>query len=158
MALKDVQLPELGEGVDSGDVVAVLVSPGDSVQKDQPLIEVECEKASVEIPCPFEGIVCEVKVKVGDQVKIGQTIITLETGKVQTEEETPSEADKENDDKTAVSDLDGERQPEPPSRTREAAGAPPQRTGDQGADGEGRREFSRARDRERTRGGSSPGR
>ncbi len=73
-----VKLPELGEGVDSVDVVAVLVAVGDRVEKDQGLIEVETEKASVEVPSTAAGTVTELHVAEGDTLGENAPIVTLE--------------------------------------------------------------------------------
>jgi pyruvate dehydrogenase E2 component (dihydrolipoamide acetyltransferase) len=87
MAVKEITLPELGEDVENGDVVEVLVSEGDTIEKDQPVIEVETEKASVEIPAPFGGTVKEIQVKAGDTVQVGQTLLTVETEEKEEEKE-----------------------------------------------------------------------
>lgn len=75
---QDVALPELGENVTGGDVVNVLVKPGDSIQKDQALLEIETDKATIEVPSPAGGKVVEVRVKKGDKVKVGQVMLVLE--------------------------------------------------------------------------------
>jgi pyruvate dehydrogenase E2 component (dihydrolipoamide acetyltransferase) len=86
-------VPELGEGVDSVDVVAVLVSVGDTVQLEQPVIEVETEKASVEVPSTVTGKVLEVHVTVGDTLGAGSEIITVDgTGAPTGEAEPPVSA------------------------------------------------------------------
>ena len=74
----EFRLPELGENIKQGDVVKVLVKAGDSVRKDQPLIEVETDKASVEVPSTAAGRVSDLRVKVGDKVKPGQVLLTIE--------------------------------------------------------------------------------
>jgi pyruvate dehydrogenase E2 component (dihydrolipoamide acetyltransferase) len=74
-----ITVPELGEGVDSVDVVAVLVAVGDTVEVDQSLIEVETEKAAVEVPSTATGTVTEIHVQVGDALGEGAPIVTLET-------------------------------------------------------------------------------
>ena len=61
-----INLPELGEGVDSVDVVAILVSVGDRIEEEQSLIEVETEKASVEVPSTAAGTITEIHVTAGD--------------------------------------------------------------------------------------------
>src|SRR5436190_21731464 len=76
----DFKLPELGENVTSGDVLRVLVKPGDTVAKDQPVLELETDKATIEVPSSVEGQVKDVKVKAGDKVKVGQAILTVEDG------------------------------------------------------------------------------
>ena len=75
----DVKLPELGENIEAGDVAAVLVSPGDQVAKDAPLLELETDKAVVEVPAPEAGVVAAVHVKAGDTINVGDTIASLDT-------------------------------------------------------------------------------
>ncbi len=77
--VKDVNLPEIAENVESGDVVKVLVSQGDYVEKEQPIVELETDKAGFELPSPEEGTVTEVDVKKGDTVSIGQLLFKLDT-------------------------------------------------------------------------------
>jgi pyruvate dehydrogenase E2 component (dihydrolipoamide acetyltransferase) len=74
----EFKLPDLGENIASGDVVTVFVSAGDVVKPGQPLLEVETDKAVIEVPCPPVGRVASVLVKKGDTVKVGQTLVTLE--------------------------------------------------------------------------------
>jgi len=74
----EVTLPELGEGIDSGDVVSLLVSPGDTVVAEQGLVELEIDKGVVEMPAPSAGVVTAIHVKTGDRAEIGQLIVTLE--------------------------------------------------------------------------------
>ncbi|MBX3413766.1 MAG: 2-oxo acid dehydrogenase subunit E2 [Pirellulales bacterium] len=76
----DFKLPELGENIHSGDVVSVLVSVGDEIQSDQPVLEIETDKAVVEVPCPHSGRVTAIHVKKGDTIPIGGKIITLDGG------------------------------------------------------------------------------
>ena len=74
----EVKLPELGENIEAGDVAAVLVSPGDQVAKDAPLLELETDKAVVEVPAPEAGVVAAVHVKAGDTINVGDTIASLD--------------------------------------------------------------------------------
>ena len=67
----DFKLPELGENVHSGDVVNVLVTEGDTIAANDGVIELETDKAVVEIPCPHAGRVAKLLVKKGDTVKVG---------------------------------------------------------------------------------------
>lgn len=76
----EFKLPELGENISAGDVMRVLVKPGDSVANDQPVLELETDKATIEVPSSVSGTVGEVKVKQGEKVKVGQTIFTLKDG------------------------------------------------------------------------------
>lgn len=71
-------LPELGENVEKGDVVRVLVNVGDTVAKDQPVLELETDKATIEVPSSVAGKVTEVRVKPGDKVKVGQAVILID--------------------------------------------------------------------------------
>ena len=73
----EVRVPELGENIETADVTAVLVEKGDQVQADQPLIEVESDKASLEIPAPAAGTVEEIRIKAGQKIRVGQVILTL---------------------------------------------------------------------------------
>jgi pyruvate dehydrogenase E2 component (dihydrolipoamide acetyltransferase) len=91
--VEELKLPELGENIEQVDVSAVLVSVGDFVRRDQPVIEVETEKASLEVPAISDGRVTELLVKQGDKVQVGQVLLRLEeqVGEVETVAETPRE-------------------------------------------------------------------
>ncbi len=75
---KEMKLPELGENIEAAEVIAVLVAEGDSVEADQPILELETDKATAEVPAAFAGVVKTVHVKKGDQVKVGQVLITVD--------------------------------------------------------------------------------
>ncbi|MBP7275208.1 MAG: 2-oxo acid dehydrogenase subunit E2 [Kiritimatiellae bacterium] len=77
--IMDLPLPPLGENIEGGDVVKVLVKPGDRVKKDQAVIEIETGKAAMEVPSPVEGEVVEVLAKKGVRAKIGETLLRLKT-------------------------------------------------------------------------------
>jgi pyruvate dehydrogenase E2 component (dihydrolipoamide acetyltransferase) len=79
MAAKNIQLPELGEGVTEGELVKWLVKPGDKIEADQPIAEMMTDKATVEVPSPSAGIVKELKGKEGDVVTVGDVMIVIET-------------------------------------------------------------------------------
>src|SRR5262245_38137878 len=74
----DFKLPDLGENVDSGDVVNVLVKEGDQIKAEQSVMEIETGKAVVELPCPYAGRITKVHVKKGAKVKVGQALLSLE--------------------------------------------------------------------------------
>ena len=74
----DMKLPELGENIEGGDVLRVMVKPGDTIKKDQPVLELETDKATIEVPSSADGVVKEIKVKPGEKVKVGQTIFTVD--------------------------------------------------------------------------------
>jgi len=74
----EFKLPDLGENISSGDVVTVFVSEGDVIRPGQALLEVETDKAVIEVPCPPGGRIAQVLVKKGDTVKVGQTLVVLD--------------------------------------------------------------------------------
>jgi pyruvate dehydrogenase E2 component (dihydrolipoamide acetyltransferase) len=78
----DVKLPKLGEGADSGVVVGIFVKEGDTVAKDQTILELENEKAVAAIPSTGAGVVEKIHVKTGDRISAGQKILTLAGGAV----------------------------------------------------------------------------
>lgn len=78
MALQNVVLPDIGEGVTEGELIKWLVKPGDSVAADQPVAEVMTDKATVEVPTPYAGVVKELKAKEGDVIPIETVMLTLE--------------------------------------------------------------------------------
>ena len=86
----DVTLPELGENIAAGDVLRVLVKPGDILVKDQPVLELETDKATIEVPSSVSGQVKEVKVKVGENVKVGQAILSVEGDAAAASKPTPA--------------------------------------------------------------------
>lgn len=71
-------LPELGENIESGDLVRLMIKAGDRVSEGQPVMELETDKAVVEVPSTVSGVVREIKVKEGSKIKVGQVIFTLE--------------------------------------------------------------------------------
>ena len=83
----EFKLPELGENIESGDVVRVLVREGDQIAGNDGVIELETEKAVVEIPCPIAGKIAKLYVSKGQTIKVGQPVLSVET-----EEAGPPEA------------------------------------------------------------------
>src|SRR3954470_5597498 len=73
----EVKLPELGENIEKGDVVRVLVNVGDVIKADQPIAELETDKATIEVPSPIAGAVAEIRVKPGDKVKVGAVLLVV---------------------------------------------------------------------------------
>jgi pyruvate dehydrogenase E2 component (dihydrolipoamide acetyltransferase) len=78
MALKEIQLPELGEGVTEGEMIKWLVKIGDKVSADQAIAEIMTDKASVEVPTPVAGTIKEFKLKEGDVAKVGMAMLILD--------------------------------------------------------------------------------
>jgi pyruvate dehydrogenase E2 component (dihydrolipoamide acetyltransferase) len=76
----EFKLPELGENIEQGDLVRLMIAPGTRVSEGQPVMELETDKAVVEVPSSVSGVVKEIRVKEGDKVKVGQVIFTLEGG------------------------------------------------------------------------------
>jgi pyruvate dehydrogenase E2 component (dihydrolipoamide acetyltransferase) len=78
----EFKLPELGENISQGDLVRLMIVPGAKVSEGQPVMELETDKAVVEVPSSVSGVVKELKVKEGEKIKVGQVIFTLEGGPV----------------------------------------------------------------------------
>src|SRR5579864_4245680 len=76
----EFKLPELGENISQGDLVRLMITPGAKVSEGQPVMELETDKAVVEVPSSVTGVVKEIKVKEGEKIKVGQVIFTLEGG------------------------------------------------------------------------------
>ena len=88
-AATEFKLPELGENISQGDLVRLMIAPGARVSEGQPVMELETDKAVVEVPSSVSGTVKEVRVKQGEKVKVGQVIFTLEGGAVASAPEKP---------------------------------------------------------------------
>jgi len=76
----EFKLPELGENISQGDLVRLMIAPGAKVSEGQPVMELETDKAVVEVPSSVSGVVKEINVKEGEKIKVGQVIFTLEGG------------------------------------------------------------------------------
>jgi pyruvate dehydrogenase E2 component (dihydrolipoyllysine-residue acetyltransferase) len=76
----EFKLPELGENIEAGDLVRLMVAPGAEVSEGQPVMELETDKAVIEVPSSVTGVVKDVQVKEGDKIKVGQTVFTLDEG------------------------------------------------------------------------------
>src|ERR1700683_1266122 len=77
-AASEFRLQELGENISEGDLVRLMIAPGAKVSEGQPVMELETEKAVVEVPSTVSGVVQEIKVKEGEKIKVGQVIFTLQ--------------------------------------------------------------------------------
>jgi pyruvate dehydrogenase E2 component (dihydrolipoamide acetyltransferase) len=88
MSLIDITVPDIG-GFADVPVIEILVAPGDTIAKDAPLITLESDKATMEVPSTIAGIVRDIKVKVGDKVSEGIAIISLETAEPAASVSTP---------------------------------------------------------------------
>ncbi|MFP6592750.1 MAG: biotin/lipoyl-containing protein, partial [Candidatus Latescibacterota bacterium] len=76
--MADFKLPDLGENIESGEVINVLVSEGDSLSEDQPVVELETDKAVIEVPSSVSGTVTKVMISKGDQAKVGQVLLVVD--------------------------------------------------------------------------------
>lgn len=76
----EFKLPEVGEGITSGTVVGVLVAVGDTIEEDQAVLELETDKAVVEVPSSVAGVVQEIRVKDGEEASVGQVVLVVGEG------------------------------------------------------------------------------
>ena len=109
--LVDIKVPDIGDFKDV-EVVEVMVKPGDKIGVDDPLVAIESDKATMEVPAPQAGVVKELKVKIGDKVSEGSPLIVLEA-----EAATPDGEAKE-------PALDGEVKPPAPDGEAKPSGSP----------------------------------
>jgi len=117
MAIEKILVPDIGN-FDSVDVIEVIAKVGDSIKKDDPLITLESDKASMDIPAPSNGTVKEILLKVGDKIKQGSPILMLDI----------VESDKKNEAKEEIKETKKEAAPKAsiPEPTRPAP-EPPQK-------------------------------
>ena len=109
--MTEFKIPELGENVATGDVTRVLVNVGDTIARDQPVVELETDKATIEVPSSVAGVVKEIKVKRGDKVKVGAVVLTVDA---------PS-----GEGAAGSSAAPSESAPEPPAAEASASAPPP---------------------------------
>ena len=86
---KNIPVPDIGDFKDV-EIIEVLVKAGDKIKKNDPIVTLESDKSSVEVPSPFEGKISELKVKIGDRVSEGSVLATLE-GSTEQKEEKPEQ-------------------------------------------------------------------
>ena len=77
--LKDIVLPDLGEGIDGAEVSEISVSVGDTVKEGDTIVVLESDKASMEIPSDFDGEIKDILIASGDEVHIGQLLVKIES-------------------------------------------------------------------------------
>ena len=101
--VKEFKLPELGENITSADVLTVLIKAGDTIEKDQTVIEIETDKATIEVPSTVVGVIKEVLVKQGDKINVGAVLFTIDTpssdepgSKISAKESVPASSPSEN--------------------------------------------------------------
>lgn len=118
----EFKLPEVSEGVESADIAEILVSEGDQIQADQIVMEVETEKAVVELPCPHAGTISKIHVSEGDSVDVGGVLLSIEVS--EDAETKPAES---NDQPPSSGSPEKSAPPEksPPSSSKEPQESPP---------------------------------
>ncbi|HEX9251056.1 MAG TPA: 2-oxo acid dehydrogenase subunit E2, partial [Ignavibacteriaceae bacterium] len=104
-------LPDLGENIASADIVNVLVKAGDVIEIDQAILEIETDKATIEVPTNVAGKVVDVLVKAGSKVKVGDVVIKVETGAAAAEESKPEEVKKEEIAESSIVEVKKETTP-----------------------------------------------
>lgn len=118
MSSEKILIPDIGD-FDSVDVIEVLVNIGDTIEYDMPLITVESDKASMDIPAPKDGVIKDLKIKVGDKVKEGSLIglieVTETKKEVKTEMKSAPEVEKKEDIKK-ITHTPSRPAPEPPEK------------------------------------------
>ena len=77
--IEEVRLPKISEGIETAEIIRVLVGVGDLVKVEQSIMEMETEKATFELPSPVEGKVTEISVKEGQTLKVGELILKVDT-------------------------------------------------------------------------------
>lgn len=123
----EFKLPELGENIEAGDVVDILVSVGDKVEQDQPVLELETDKATIEVPSGVSGVVKEIHVQVGGQARVGEPVLTVEGEEEEAGTAEPAPAEESAPEPDPAAETPEEAAPQPPPKTEAEAGGEPQR-------------------------------
>jgi len=112
----EIVLPELGDGIETADVVSVSVAKGDEIEKDSVLFELETEKAVFDFPSPQSGCIKEIHIKKGDTVKVGQVLFTLEPKEDKTEKKERVEEKPAKEEPTKPEKKQEESKPSPKNK------------------------------------------
>ncbi|WP_247003060.1 2-oxo acid dehydrogenase subunit E2 [Halosolutus gelatinilyticus] len=126
--VREFKLPDVGEGVAEGELVSWLVAEGDEVSEDQPVAEVETDKALVEVPAPVNGTVRELRYEEGDVIPVGEVFVTFDVEGEETPSEAESETESEADVTSHSADVDS------PEEARSPEGGEGELAGDPGAE------------------------
>lgn len=109
----EFKLPDLGENIESADVLKVLVAEGDAISAEDPVIEVETDKATIEVPCPHGGKIASINVAEGDSINVGDVILTVEgEGGDDEKEEKPKKKEKKKSEPEPEEEPEKEEEPE----------------------------------------------
>lgn len=114
----EFKLPDLGENIESGSVVSILVAVGDTIEPEQPVLELETDKATVEVPSSVSGVVKEIMVKEGDDAQVGQVLLIVESANGEAAQSDQKPADAAQQEPPAESqppEAEASTQPEPPA-------------------------------------------
>ncbi len=121
MGMFQYKFPELGEGIHEGEIVKLLIKPGDKVNDESILMEVQNDKAVVEVPCPVEGTVKEVKVKEGQVCHVDELVAVIEVeGEIE-----GSEGPAAGGSDTTAAQAQGSAEEKPEAAGKEGAAAAP---------------------------------
>lgn len=123
--MPDFKLPSLGEDIQDADVLKILVSEGDTVTADQPLMEIETEKATLDVPAEAAGTITKIHVAEGDTINVGQVIITIEAGASASSSTPAAPAAPTQEAPSAPAPPAAEEQPAPAAEEKQREAAPP---------------------------------
>lgn len=115
MSEQEIKVPDLG-GADEVEVIEIIVSKGDSVEEEDPILTVESDKASVELPSPGTGKITNISVKVGDKVKEGDVVGTMEMGGAGGEDDAEEESDDKSEQASEAKSADSSSDKAEPSK------------------------------------------
>ena len=116
----EFKLPEVGEGITSGTVVGVLVSVGDTISEDQAVLELETDKAVVEVPSSVAGVVQEIRVSENEEASVGQVVLVVGEGDAPADAE-PADTEPADTDEASAQEGDGSEEARPSAGTADAA-------------------------------------
>ena len=111
--MAEFKVPELGENVAGGDVIRVLVNVGDTIAVEQPVLELETDKATVEVPSSVAGRVTDIKVKTGDKVTVGAVVLVVDDGAAAKSQTEPARTQGQTPKPQADASKDAVAAPEP---------------------------------------------
>src|ERR1700726_1241354 len=136
----EFKLPALGENIEQGDLVRLMISPGTTVAEGQAVMELETDKAVVEVPSSVSGTVKEVLVKEGEKIKVGQVIFTADNNgtapavtETQRQESSVKQSAAKPEPEQATPAAAVESQSQAPAQTQSQAPPPRTRSTDAGA-------------------------
>src|SRR5690625_5819323 len=107
----EFKLPDIGEGIHEGEIAKWLVAEGDKIKEDDVLVEIQNDKAVVEIPSPVDGTISKLHIGEGEVTTVGTTIVTIDDGSEESAEETPDDSNQEESKETAEKPVDDASKP-----------------------------------------------